>query len=125
MKKQTRQTKQTSAPTASLPPGYEPVRVRQGQFVTLRPGDSVQGVLLGKHKVTIKGQEDERWALLEKGTQELILLPSFVNLDAALSRVQSEHGDGAEVAIVHAGFRKANVPGGRVADFLVGVKPKQ
>lgn len=116
-------TKKTRAKgTPSLPEGYIPVQAGPGQFVTLRPGDRLEGILLGRERVTIKGEESDRWVMVVNG--EVKVLPSFANLERSLEKIVQDYGVPAQVVILRTADRKAAVPGGKVATFLVGVKPQ-
>lgn len=114
--------KKPQAKGPSLPEGYLPVQAGPGQFVTLKPGDQLEGILLGRERITLKGEETERWVMVVNG--EVKVLPSFANLERSLEKIVSDYGVPAQVVIIRTPDRKAAVPGGKVATFLVGVKPE-
>jgi hypothetical protein len=86
---------------------------RGGNFLTLEPGQSVEGFLVGVTQIkTRRGDVVDRWQLLLSGEPDPVILPQHYDLDQKLREVWDEgRGEGSLVWIAFLGKRKvAGVP---------------
>lgn len=96
-----------------------------GEFWNPEPEDTLTGTLGGTTTIKDQRKQDvERYTLLTDGGQ-LLILPNHYDLHQQLEQISQENGGspvGVRVWIGFEGFEPANVPGGKLARYVVAVE---